>query len=142
MQELVIKELTHIGHYPDNSYINFRRAAARFVGVDMENIVPGNGSSELIRLFAEATLEEGDLALIPFPTFGEYENQARLAGATIRRVEIGQDDLPILSDTDLEEAKALFICNPNNPTGKLLTKEQISELVGELREDRDFSAGG
>jgi L-threonine-O-3-phosphate decarboxylase len=138
LQELVIGELKNIGHYPDNSYINFRRAAARFVGLDMENIVPGNGSSELIRLFAEATLEEGDQALIPFPTFGEYENQARLAGATIRRVKIGQDDLPILSYTDLEEAKALFICNPNNPTGKLLTKEQISELVENCEKTETF----
>ncbi len=56
LQELVTRELVHIGHYPDNSYPGFRRAAALFVGVREECIVPGNGSSELIRLFAEAAL--------------------------------------------------------------------------------------
>jgi threonine-phosphate decarboxylase len=129
LQELVDEELKRIGHYPDNSYPGFCRAAARFAGVREECIVPGNGSSELIRLFAEAVLVEGDLALIPFPTFGEYENQSLLAGAVVRRVNIGMDGLPVLRDEDLEAAKALFVCNPNNPTGKLLTKEQVTALA-------------
>jgi len=64
------------------------------VEVEPEHIVPGNGSSELIRLFAEVCLEEGDLALIPFPTFGEYENQSLLAGGAARRVKIGPDGCP------------------------------------------------
>ena len=67
LEELVAGELKQIGHYPDSSYRGFCRAAARFVQVDPECIVPGNGSSELIRLFAEAVLEEGELALIPTP---------------------------------------------------------------------------
>jgi len=129
LQELVMCELARIGHYPDNNYPGFRRAATRFTGVPEECIVPGNGSSELIRLFTETVLDEGDVSLIPFPTFGEYENQSRLAGAVIRSVEIGPDGLPIFRDEDLDAAKAVFICNPNNPTGKLLTKEQVTDMA-------------
>lgn len=129
LEDVVLRELQKIGHYPDNSYAGFRQAAASFVGVDAESIVPGNGSSELIRLFAEAALDEGDLALIPSPTFSEYENQSLLAGARTRRIKIGQSGLPLLSDSDLAEAKALFLCNPNNPTGKLLSRGLVIDLA-------------
>jgi threonine-phosphate decarboxylase len=129
LQDLVVRELEHIGHYPDNGYTGLCRAAAKFVDVEVECIVPGNGSSELIRLFAEATLGEGDLAFVPFPTFGEYENQSLLAGATVRRIKVGPDGLPALRDEELQAAKALFVCNPNNPTGKLLTGAQVKGLA-------------
>lgn len=138
LESLVLAELERIGYYPDNRYIEFRRAAARFVGVAPENIVPGNGSSELIRLFAEAILGEGGLALIPQPTFGEYENQSLLAGGSVRRVEIGPGGMPLFSDSDLLEANAVFICNPNNPTGALLSKEEIIALLKRCEESETF----
>jgi threonine-phosphate decarboxylase len=129
LKELILKELEHIGHYPDNSYRSFRRAAAKFVNVDMECIVPGNGSSELIRLFAECCVEEGDTVLVPTPSFGEYTNQSLLAGATVKKVNIGEDGLPLLAEGDLAAAKLLFLCNPNNPTGRLLPAEQVADLA-------------
>jgi len=138
LEELVAGELKQIGHYPDSSYRGFCRAAARFVQVDPESIVPGNGSSELIRLFSEAVLEEGELALIPTPTFGEYENQSHLAGGRTERLAIGEYGLPLLRDSDLERAKALFLCNPNNPTGWLLSKEQVLDLADRCEEAQVF----
>jgi threonine-phosphate decarboxylase len=138
LKDVVLRELEKIGHYPDNSYASFRQAAASFVGVDAESIVPGNGSSELIRLFAEAALDEGDLALIPSPTFSEYENQSLLAGGRTRRIKIGQSGLPLVGEADLREAKALFLCNPNNPTGRLLSREQVIDLADKCERSRIF----
>ncbi len=135
---IVQKELERIGYYPDNKYMEFRQAAARFVGVSPKNIVPGNGSSELIRLFAEMALEDDGLALIPSPTFGEYENQSLLAGGRVRLVETGPDGMPIISDSDLAEAKAAFICNPNNPTGALLSREEIVTIADRCEESGTF----
>lgn len=103
--------------YPDNRYLEFREAAARFVclGVKPQNIIPGNGSTEIIRLVVESVVEKGDKILLPWPTFGEYEMQCRIAGA--EPVYPAQEEVNTLSDELLEEAKILFICNPNNPTG-------------------------
>ncbi len=138
LEEVVLRELGRIGHYPDNSYLEFRQAAARFAGVQSSNIVPANGSSELIRLFAEAVLDEDDLALIPTPTFGEYENQSALMGAQISRVLMGKDGLPLVRPADLEQAKALFLCNPNNPTGLLLSKGQVENLISICERNETF----
>jgi L-threonine-O-3-phosphate decarboxylase len=137
LEGVIHEELKRIGHYPDNNYAQLKAAAARFVGVPLENIVPGNGSSELIRLFAETALEDGDLALVPQPTFGEYENQCLLMGARVRKVPI-KDGRPDLRDSDLKEAKALFICNPNNPTGDLLSKEEVLSLARRCEREEVF----
>ena len=142
LRELFLEELEHIGHYPDNSYKEFRRAAGKFVNVDMDCIVPGNGSSELIRLFAECCFEEGDTGLVPTPSFGEYANQSLLAGAVVKRVNIGGDGLPLLTDDDLAEARLLFLCNPNNPTGRLLSRDQVISLADRCEEARSLSARG
>jgi threonine-phosphate decarboxylase len=97
--------------------------------MDVCNIVPGNGSSEIIRLFAETTLAEGDLVIIPFPTFGEYENQSRLFGASIHRTKLGPNGQVEIDNSALRDAKAFFLCNPNNPTGCLLQKSEIVDLA-------------
>lgn len=133
LDDLILKEMEWIGHYPENDYLEFRAASGRFVGVGPENIVPGNGSSELMRLFAEALIEEGDRVLITTPTFGEYETQSRLFGAEIvhvpRGVREAKSPKDFLDDALLGGAKAAFICNPNNPTGILLPRSEIAELA-------------
>jgi len=137
LERVIHEELKRIGHYPDDSYTELKVAAARFVGAAPENIVPGNGSSELIRLFAETALEDDDLALVPHPTFGEYENQCLLMGARVKKVPLEQGR-PALRDSDLQEAKALFICNPNNPTGDLLSKEEVLSLARRAEREETF----
>ncbi|VVB90000.1 Aspartate aminotransferase [uncultured archaeon] len=116
--------LKTIDNYPDNRYPGFRKAAADSLDVKPENIVPGNGSSELIRLFAEAVIEPGDKVIIPFPTFSEYEFQCRLSGANIESVDYSD-----IMNIKPNGAKAIFLCNPNNPTGSLIRKEEILELA-------------
>ena len=64
------KKLTE---YPDNRYPEFREAAAKFVGLGVtpQNIIPGNGSTEIIRLVVECVVEKGDIVLLPWPTFAD-----------------------------------------------------------------------
>ncbi|MHC1597459.1 MAG: threonine-phosphate decarboxylase CobD [Methermicoccaceae archaeon] len=113
-----------IEHYPDDDYSELKSAAASFFGTSPECIVPGNGSSELIRLFAETVLERGDTVVLPTPTFSEYEFACRLFGASVRIVPDEK-----LLDVPTHDIKAVFVCNPNNPTGRLLKREQVLELA-------------
>lgn len=125
--------LKNIGNYPDNRYPGFKKAAAGYLHVEPGNIVPGNGSSELIRLFAEAVIEPGDRVIIPFPTFSEYEFQCRLFGATIDQVDYS-DILNVKPDG----AKAVFLCNPNNPTGRLIIGKEVRELAEKCAASETF----
>jgi threonine-phosphate decarboxylase len=131
-REALVSACGRISEYPDNRYPGFRASAARFAGARPENIVPGNGSAEVIRLIAEAMIEKGDIVAIPCPTFGEYEQQCRLFGAQMRYLKF-----PDVLDGErwhLDGSKALFLCNPNNPDGRLIKAKQVLEIAGYCRE--------
>ncbi|HEY9204776.1 MAG TPA: threonine-phosphate decarboxylase CobD [Candidatus Methanoperedens sp.] len=122
-----------IGSYPDNRYVDFKKAAADSLGVLPENIVPGNGSSELIRLFAQAVIEPGDKVMIPAPTFGEYEFQCRLFGADVKYANYTE-----ITEVEPDGCKAVFLCNPNNPTGNLIKREKVLYLARKCQESSVF----
>jgi threonine-phosphate decarboxylase len=122
-----------IGNYPDNRYPGFKKAAAASLRVKPENIVPGNGSSELIRMFAEAVIEPGDKVIIPFPTFSEYEFQCRLFGAKIESVNYSD-----ITNIRPDGCKAVFLCNPNNPTGSLIRKDEVLKIAKKCKDSETF----
>jgi threonine-phosphate decarboxylase len=126
-RKAILKACDRIAEYPDNRYMEFRSSAARFCGVRPDNVVPGNGSSEIIRLFAEVALAPGDIVAIPGPTFGEYEQQCRLFGARIRYVRMA--DLLKGEFWHLDGSKAAFFCNPNNPDGRLMKADFVLSLI-------------
>ncbi|ADI73133.1 aminotransferase class I and II [Methanohalobium evestigatum Z-7303] len=133
LEELVSNNTEKLTRYPDNRYLEFRDAAAGFIGnQDRENIIPGNGSCELIRLVAECVVEKGDQVIIPQPTFDEYELQCRIFGA--RPVYINYSEIPQISDELLNSSKILFVCNPNNPTGELLSRSILKDLADRCAE--------
>ncbi len=71
--------LWKIPYYPDRSYNNFRNQVAKYLELNtIDNIIEGSGSTELIHLFAELLISEGDKVVIPIPTYGEYERIVRI----------------------------------------------------------------
>ena len=82
------------------------------------------------RQVAGCILNEGDEVMIPQPTFAEYEQQCRVAGAKI--VYYPVESLLSISEDALESARILFVCNPNNPTGYVNSREDVIRLVEAL----------
>jgi threonine-phosphate decarboxylase len=140
IEKIAIHAINDIEWYPDNRYLDFKRAAAVFAGVDPENIIPANGSSELVRLIAETILDVGDTVILPQPTFGEYELNIKLMGAVPKHIEYRNVYRNIGSITDemLAASKAVFICNPNNPTGTLIPKPDLEKLALKCQENETF----
>ncbi len=133
LNKVLAKACKTITDYPDNRYQGFKKAAAGSLNVKPENIVPGNGSSELIRLFAETVIEPGDKVIVPFPTFSEYEFQCRMFGAEIEYVNYGN-----ITELEPENYKAVFLCNPNNPTANLLKREEVLKLARRCNDSEVF----
>lgn len=124
-----------IARYPDPSAARLRRLIALRHGLSPTQVLVGNGSVELIRLVALAYLAPEDRALIIGPTFGEYRAACALAGAKITVYNTQVCDAFTL---DLEglarliastKPKLVFLCNPNNPTGLYLKKEEVECLL-------------
>jgi threonine-phosphate decarboxylase len=100
--------------YPDDSYTELKERIGQVFHRDPVEICVGNGSIEIIRVFCSVMLGRpkgtGRFFIDP-PTFGEYELSALLAGAE--------------RTMDPEEAEVQFVCNPNNPTGALRSRENL-----------------
>lgn len=130
---VITRVLDSVALYPDNRYEKFCRSAANFSGVRPENIIPGNGSTEVIRLFAESVINRGDIIAIPCPTFGEYEQQCRLFGANIRYIRYS--DILKKEYWHMDGCKATFLCNPNNPDGRLIPAEDVLNIAAHCKEN-------
>lgn len=111
--------LPGLAHYPDDRYVEFREAAARFAGTSPDLVVPGNGSTELIDLAVRALLGPGARVAVRSPTYEEYRFRAALAGAEVREVSRAAPD----------SARMVVLCNPNNPTGELLDRDEVLRLA-------------
>ncbi|MDG7045004.1 MAG: aminotransferase class I/II-fold pyridoxal phosphate-dependent enzyme [Nitrososphaerota archaeon] len=122
-----------IPHYPDITYYDFRKAVAKYVGIlDPESVIEGNGSTELIYLFAELSLREGEKALIPVPAFSEYERAVRRRGGIPTHIGCRSDftvDTKRVMDELGGRYKALFLSSPGNPSSKIIPVKDIFKII-------------
>jgi len=136
--ESIKSNLDCIPYYPDSDCKLLREAIAKYLGdVSRENVILGNGSTEIIHLFAEVFIERGDLALIPVPTFGEYEKAVRKMGGKPRYIRLSRDfhvDLESFLN-EMEGVKIIFLCNPNNPTGTLILHDSLLWIIEKAYEE-------
>ena len=124
------KKLNTISEYPDSDSINLRKSLEWYCKIPYEQIVIGNGATEIIYNFCKAFLNKKTPVLIPVPTFGEYEAAANLSGCKISffktmNLEKDQDDFL----GKIPKNGCIFVCNPNNPTGKLLSKKILLHII-------------
>jgi threonine-phosphate decarboxylase len=118
--------------YPDSNSNALRQVLAdHFGGISKDNIIVGNGSTELMYLFAEAFLKKGEKALMAAPTFGEYESAVRKTGESPKFVRLG-NSFQIEAEAfrrEMAGVKLVFLCNPNNPTSKLIPNDILTEIL-------------
>ncbi len=127
--------LKRIVHYPDPDCWQLRHKIARQCGVDPDMILVGNGSTELIHLLPHALGIRS--ALIMGPTFEEYANALLDAGSAVHYVHAKRKERfrppvnVVLQQLSAQRSKfdALFLCNPNNPTGRVLNRTAVRDLA-------------
>ncbi len=114
-------KLDGIFHYPEPDAGSFLKVAASYHGLLPENVLAGNGATELFYLIAHAFA--GSCTLLPVPSFQEYQDACTLYDHRLIFIkDFDPDRLP-------DEANLMFICNPNNPDGKIWREEEIRFLL-------------
>jgi histidinol-phosphate aminotransferase len=123
-----------LGRYPDSTSTELRNKLSRLHLIDAANILTGSGTTELIRLITLTYLERGDSALVFKPTYGEYETASRLSGAKIiihqgfASENFALDVERVANMIQETHPRAVFIGNPNNPTGQYLSAAEMETL--------------
>ncbi len=130
-----------ITRYPDRTYSSLKETIAAYTGCDKEQIIVGNGTTELISLII--SLIAPKKALVLGPTYSEYERELSLAGGTVTDYFLKEaDDFHLdvsefLSCLD-EDTGMVILCNPNNPTSSALTREELARVFDECQKRQIF----
>lgn len=136
LNEYIAEAARDLNNYPDDSAAGLKEAISSRYSMPVENIIVGAGSAELIRLFPEVFIHPGDKVVMPRPTFSEYGFACRLMGAQMVDAPLTEDSSFRMDVGRLLEAigpgtKAVYLCNPNNPTGRMISRKEVMELVRE-----------
>ncbi len=132
VQRSLSEHLDIITSYPDRDYKSLRQVIASYCGTDMDYVVTGNGSTELISLLISQ--RNARHALVIGPTYSEYERELSLTGGRMSKYYLKEDQDFRLDAEDLRDALAddidfLILCNPNNPTSSALTQDELRSLT-------------
>jgi histidinol-phosphate aminotransferase len=121
-----------LDRYPDRECLALRQALSGQLNVSPDQIVAGNGTADLLWLLALAFLQARDSVLVVGPTFGEYSRAAALVGATCENwtaeasTGFAVDAATVEAALHRTRPRLAFVCNPNNPTGRLVPLEVIA----------------
>lgn len=130
--ESYLKKL-EINFYPDSSARALRKAIGNYVNVQSENIIAGNGSSEAIELIFKTFVDKGEVVLSPIPCFSMYEVFSHIYSAEFIGVKskenLSYDIDEIIRNCREKKSKVVFLCNPNNPTGAVISREEIMRIL-------------
>jgi histidinol-phosphate aminotransferase len=134
--EALRKALAGLNRYPDGPGYYLRQALAKKHGVSPDAIVLGNGSNELIELLARTFVRPGEEVVIPHPSFVVYPSIVQGVGGTRVVVALKEHriDLPRMRRAVTALTKMVFVANPNNPTGTIVTADEVEAFLEKLPE--------
>lgn len=126
---------TRVNYYPDPLWRDLTAALAAHTGHPQDRIVLGNGSDELIVAAGRIVLSPGDEVVVPVPSFPSYSKCAALNGASLVSVKVRQDgaaDPEGMLAAVTAKTRIVFLATPNNPTGGLLSTEEVAAFARAL----------
>jgi histidinol-phosphate aminotransferase len=126
-----------VHRYPDEPGYGLLNRLSLHLDIPPEQIIVGNGSDEILGLLSTALLQPGDEVIIPSPSFLMYTIVAQTAGAEQVRVPLKEMaiDLDGILSRVTSKTRLIFICNPNNPTGTMVTRGEFERFLDALPTD-------
>lgn len=124
---------TDLNRYPEACFPELLDALSDYTGVPQTGIISGSGSDELIAMINQAFVDPGDFVISHSPSFAMYDIWATIANAQHIMVEDLPKHVPdidgMITAACENNAKLLYICNPNNPTGYIFSREAILKIL-------------
>jgi histidinol-phosphate aminotransferase len=129
--ESICQALPRLNQYPDSGSYALRHALAETLHVDPEQLVIGNGADGVITQICMAYLDESSTVITSMCSFPNYERFAHIMRARLIKTPM-QDyrlDLEAMAEAITGQTRAIFVCNPNNPTGTIVTANEVDAFM-------------
>ncbi len=136
--EAVVQAARGVNRYPDHRATAVREAIAAWLGVAVEQVTVGTGSSGLLQQFVSAYVDPGDQVLFPWRSFEAYPIFTTLMGGEPVTVPLGDDlgyDRAGLAAAVTKRTKILFLATPNNPTGIATSTADLAAIIEGVPDD-------
>lgn len=129
------KNLDDIKYYPDSQCIEIRQKISKKYNIDMNSIIMGNGTDQIIEMISDGFIESGENIIISDPAFLIYENSTLKCNGAVIKVPLKEfrQDAERLAASVNNKTKALFITNPHNPTGTNIKQEEFDYVMENVR---------
>ena len=123
--------LQEVHLYPDAECYDLREAAAASLQISPNQLIFGNGGEEIITLIGKAFINEGDPCVISRDVYDAYESVVKIMGGKITYSDLVdyRVDLEDMLQKTNEKTKIVFICNPMNPTGTIVTRQELEPFL-------------
>ncbi|MDT3924811.1 histidinol-phosphate transaminase [Staphylococcus saprophyticus] len=131
VKEAIQAHLDELQYYPETGSPLIKEAISKHLNIDPARILFGAGLDEVILMISRAVLTPGDKIVTSEMTFGQYYHNAIVESANVVQVPLqnGEFDLDgILSEID-NDTKLVWLCNPNNPTGRYFTHDALRNFL-------------
>ena len=129
------EELSAIGIYPETNFIKLRRTLGEKFNLSSEYIGLGHGGGGVLETIARLFIDSGDEVIVPTQSYRLYREISKLMGGVVREVPLNENytiSVDNIINTINLKTKLVWMCNPNNPTGTIVKKEDVDRLLDAL----------
>lgn len=138
VKEVISKALNDIHIYPDGNATLLKEKLSTFLNLPVNQILPSSGLDEMIDQIAKTFINEGDEVIMSDCSFVRYIGTTKMMGGIPIIVPTKEDftfDLDEMLNRINEKTKIIWICNPNNPTGTMITEDQLTSFINKVPEN-------
>ncbi|MFW6006985.1 MAG: histidinol-phosphate transaminase [Bacillota bacterium] len=137
VKKAIEEEVNNLNLYPDGATRTLVRELAAELEVEENMLMCGNGSDGIIKVIGETFLNQNRQVIISYPSFVEYRFIAQLMGSHLIRVWMRnyRQNMEGIIDACSTKTDMIFIANPDNPTGTIITETELEELLASIPED-------
>lgn len=136
--EAIIKWTQEASIYPDGNCTELKNALAKRFNLEPGQFLFGAGSDQILEIIAQTYINPGDTTITCWPSFSRYEAVTRIMDGKMIKVPLTQDyrfDLNGILNSISETTRIIWICNPNNPTGTIITAEEQKAFLEKVPKD-------
>lgn len=134
VREAIINTVNELGIYPDGNCTELKEALASIYQINVNEVLPSSGSDEMIDTIAKAYINKDDEIIMADITFPRYIQTTEMMGATPVIVPLKEFtfDLDGILSKITDKTKIIWICNPNNPTGTMITEKEFVDFLDKI----------
>lgn len=132
-----ISNINKVSVYPDSEILELRRAIAKENNLEIDNVIVGNGGDEIIGLISNVMLDKSDEIIMCTPGFSMYKIMAITENANVIEVPLKdfKTDLNEFLKAVTKKTKLIYITNPHNPTGTIVSKDELENFMDKVPEN-------